>query len=245
MRYWAWLLLGSLVCLAPDAVAQKSGEATLAADKAALAPLQDFVGTWKGVGQPKRGSTQGAWTEQAVWAWQFQDGHAALVFEAPKAKYYVAGRVTPGAKAGEYRFTGRLPEGDTTEEFTGQLDGEGQLVLSADKPTAGRPARMSLRLVAEGKRLVILLEQPLGDSDRFLRLAEIGYTREGSGFGSGPSYPECVVTGGFADREVEYKGVKYKICCEGCRELFNMDPEGVLAEYRERKAKEKEEREKK
>ena len=39
----------------------------LADDKQALAALQSFIGGWKGVGQPKRGSTAGAWTEQAEW----------------------------------------------------------------------------------------------------------------------------------------------------------------------------------
>ena len=51
--------------------------ATTVADKAALAPLQVFIGGWKGVGQPKRGSAAGSWTEQADWAWQFADGRAA------------------------------------------------------------------------------------------------------------------------------------------------------------------------
>jgi YHS domain-containing protein len=41
--------------------------------------------------------------------------------------------------------------------------------------------------------------------------------------------------------EVEHDGKTYYVCCSGCRDLFNDDPEGVLAEYRERKAAEKQE----
>ncbi|MGH7134575.1 MAG: YHS domain-containing protein [Pirellulales bacterium] len=39
---------------------------------------------------------------------------------------------------------------------------------------------------------------------------------------------------------VEYQGKKYYVCCTGCRDLFNDDPEGVLAEFCERKAAERE-----
>ena len=99
-----------------------------------------------------------------------------------------------------------------------------------------------MRMVAEGARLLILFERQLAGTDRFARLSEVGYTRKGSGFGGGSNEPECVVTGGFATMSIEYKGKKYPICCEGCRDLFQMDPEGVLAEYKQRKIDEAEKR---
>jgi YHS domain-containing protein len=39
--------------------------------------------------------------------------------------------------------------------------------------------------------------------------------------------------------EVEYEGKTYFVCCGGCKDLFEEDPAGVLADYRERKAAEK------
>ena len=86
----------------------------------------------------------------------------------------------------------------------------------------------------------MLYEKNLTGTNRYTRLAEVGYTRKGSGFGRGASFPECVVTGGYGNMEVTYKGKTYKVCCSGCRDLFNEDPETILAEYRERKAKERE-----
>jgi YHS domain-containing protein len=42
------------------------------------------------------------------------------------------------------------------------------------------------------------------------------------------------VTGGKGTIPVTYQGETYYVCCTGCRDLFNDDPETVLAEYRER-----------
>ena len=54
-----------------------------ARDKEALAPLQTYVGGWRGVGQPKRGSSAGAWTEEFEWLWRFKQGRAELVAQRP------------------------------------------------------------------------------------------------------------------------------------------------------------------
>ena len=76
--------------------------------------------------------------------------------------------------------------------------------------------------------------------DAFARLAEVGSTRKGSSFAkNAASGPECVVTGGLGTIAVEHDGKTYFVCCGGCRDLFNEDPEGVLADYRERKAAER------
>ncbi|HEY1068201.1 MAG TPA: hypothetical protein VGE52_18905, partial [Pirellulales bacterium] len=56
-----------------------------------LASLQPYVGGWKGVGQPKRGSTVGAWTEEAEWAWSFQGDAARIAFTSPEGKYFASG----------------------------------------------------------------------------------------------------------------------------------------------------------
>jgi hypothetical protein len=150
--------------------------------------------------------------------------------------------------------TGAEQEGDAPAEaalgpqavYRGRYE-EGRWVFTRTEKERGRdadhaavvaaaPARISLRLVAEGKRLVVLLERRLGGSDRFARLAEIGYTRKGSGFGQGGGTgPECIVTGGLGTIAVEYAGQTYYVCCTGCRDYFLENPQQVLAQYRQRK----------
>jgi YHS domain-containing protein len=213
-------------------------------DKQALTPLQIFVGEWRGVGQPRRGSTVGSWIEESEWAWKFEKGAAAFVFATPKekegaGKFFVAGRLERGEKDGQFRLIGTLPDGKTQLTYTGSQEKDGRLVLSADDVPEGSPSRIALRTVAEGQRLLILYERRLGKSDNYTRLAEVGFTRKGGDFAKAVVERECVVTGGAGTIQVSYKGQSYWVCCTGCRDLFNEDPEGVLAEFRARKEAEK------
>jgi hypothetical protein len=213
----------------------------LAADKAALAPLQEYVGSWRGVGQPRRGSSQGAWTEMADWSWKFSDGRAMLIFDSPKAKYYLSGKLLPAGEKPKFELVAARADKSGDDHFSGKIDDAGQLVLSAsegEERSADSPSRITIRTVADGDRLLVLYEKRT-TGDRYSRLAEVGYTRAGASFAKGSGEPECVVTGGVGTIAVEYQGKKYFVCCTGCRDLFHDDPEGVLAEYKERKAAER------
>ena len=217
-----------------------------------MAPLQTFVGQWRGVGQPKRGSNQGAWTETTDWSWHFDDGRAELVAKLTNDKYYALLRLQPGDTPGQFVLlaepAGKQADSTDTdtdsgsgERFVGSREGD-SLVLTAGGAAADRPARIAMRLVAGGDRLLVLYEKRTG-GQAFTRLAEVGSTRKGSSFAkNAASGPECVVTGGLGTIAVEHAGKKYYVCCTGCRDLFNEDPEGVLAEFRARKAAEREEK---
>lgn len=237
----AMMVVGAVFMLSL-AVADEQTADRRAADQQKLAPLQDYVGQWRGVGQPRRGSSKGAWIAEGQWRWQFADDGAALLFEMGKGKYFQSARIAPGENEGEFQWLGYVAKDQPPAVYNGKLD-DGKLVLVADSPQAKLPARISLRMVARGKRLLILYEKPLGDTGRYTRLAEVGYTRKGSGFGQGTHFPECVVTGGYAKMTVTYQGESYPVCCKGCKDLFEMDPAGILAEYRQRKATEKAEKE--
>ena len=80
----------------------------------------------------------------------------------------------------------------------------------------------------------MLLEAQEPDSKRFYRLGEVGYTREGVSFAVGESGPVCIVTEGRGTMQVSYKGKTYHVCCSGCKDLFNENPEAILAEAAER-----------
>mgnify|MGYP002624748983 CR=1 FL=1 len=206
-------------------------------DKKALSAIQRFVGGWRGVGIPDRTSSQGAWGEEAQWAWEFKDGRAYIVFDATDAKIYKAGQITPTDKAGVYALTATLPDGKTTESFTGSVNDEEQLVFTAVKDYGDeRPAQILIRTVARGNRLLVLYSKKNGNS--LARIAEIGYTRKGSNFASASTANECVVTGGEGDIKVEYKGKTYYVCCRGCLDAFKDDPDKVMAEYQQKKDEE-------
>jgi YHS domain-containing protein len=233
LRRTTMLPLLGLIMLALGADEPKS----TVADKAALAALQSYVGEWRGVGQPKRGSSDGAWVEEFQWAWHFEDTRAELVATSKQGKYYERFQLQPGEKANTFVLLAKKADADAPDRFTGALDADKQLVLTAAAPRDDQPARISIRQVAGGDRLLMLYEKRVGE-DRYARLAEVGSTRKGSSFGKGgDGSPECVVTGGHGSIKVEYQGKTYYVCCTGCRDEFLEHPETILAEYRERKAK--------
>jgi hypothetical protein len=208
-------------------------------DKRALAGIQSYVGEWRSVGQPKRGSNQGAWTEQSTWAWHFDGGRAELTAELTGNKYFAKLQLQAGDMPGEFILLATPPgqaNADKPRRFTGNVS-HGAVVMTADEPQASAPGRLTFRLVAGGDRMLVLYEKGSGQS--FTRLAEVGSTRKGSSFArAGANGPECVVTGGLGTIVVEHEGKKYYVCCGGCRDYFLENPAAVLAEFRERKAAE-------
>ena len=81
-------------------------------------------------------------------------------------------------------------------------------------------------------RLLVLYETRRESSSFYRRLGEVGYTREGARLAaSGGSGPVCVVSGGAGTIKVEHKGKTYYVCCTGCRDAFNDDPDGILETY--------------
>jgi hypothetical protein len=232
----AWTLLLTVMSAAVSWDQQQAQESSA---KEQLAKVQGLVGAWRGVGQPQRGSTRGSWIEAADWAWKFSADGPALVANLEGGKYFSAVALRPGDKPDEFTLTAKSADGQTELRYRGTRDPEGKLTLAADKPPAEMPARITIRLVAGGDRLLVLLERTSPAARDYVRLAEVGYTRKGSGFGKGAGGPECIVTGGFGSIEVVYKGQKYYVCCTGCRDYFSEHPEEVLAEYKARKEAEK------
>ncbi len=198
-----------------------------------LAKLQTLVGSWRGVAQPIRGSAKDSWIENADWAWDFSQPVPALVANLPQGKYFRRLRLTAGEN-GEFTLVGTGTSNAAEAIYTGRLDDQKQLVLTGQPPD-GLPRRLTFRFVASGDRLLLLMEKSGATADAFLRLAEVGYTRSGSGFGSATAQRECIVTGGLGTIEVSHNGKTYYVCCTGCRDYFNANPEQVLSDYAAKK----------
>ena len=215
---------------------KEKASAPILKKRESLGKLQNYIGEWRGVGQPKRGSTKDSWVEKSGWAWNFAAGDVALQFNSADAKFFRSATLRPGAKADEYELTAKTATGAEIK-YAGPLGPEG-LILIAAKQVEGAPSRVSIRLVAAGDRMVVLYERQ-SEPERYTRLAEVGSTRVGSGFGKGTSYVECIVTGGLGTIAVTHQGKTYYVCCTGCRDYFNDNSEDVLAEYRARLAEKK------
>ncbi len=203
------------------------------ADQAALKPYAGLVGTWRGTGMVRRGSTKGAWTESASWAWDLRDDSASLVLTLDRGKYLKTARLRPSAEPGAFELAATLADG-STRVFRGRPGERGKLALDPSGPVEDGLARITLTPLHDTRYLLLLEAATPGDGP-LARLGEVGYTREGVAFAAGDSHPVCIVTEGRGTIKVSYKGKDYWVCCSGCKDLFEEDPEAILAEAAGRK----------
>lgn len=195
--------------------------------KKSLAALQDYVGTWKGAGQVRRGSTQGAWIEESEWVWQFDKQGAAIVQKSAKGKFVRQLELRAAQQQGAFVATVKTPQGAELQ-FAGKLDDSGRLVLVNKDPQNQVVGRISIRIVAAGKRMIVMYEKLLTGT-LYTRLGELGSTRKGSMFGGGATMIECIVSGGKGTIPVMFNGKTYYVCCSGCRDYFNDNAAEVVA----------------
>lgn len=200
--------------------------------QSALEEFNSLIGGWRGVGMPQRGSREGAWQEKAEWVWDFEPQEVAIQYKIEDGQLFTYARLTYDAKAKVYRLTAALPD-KSERKYAGQLD-DGNLVLQSEPDDAGDVYRMTVRRIND-KRTVILHQKRQAGRTSFTRIAEVGYTREGTRLASGEtSGPTCIVTGGGGTSKVTYQGKSYYVCCTGCRDAFRDDPEGILAAAKKR-----------
>lgn len=195
--------------------------------KKSLAALQDYVGTWKGAGQVRRGSTQGGWIEESEWVWQFDKQGAAIVQKSAKGKFVRQLELRAAQQQGAFVATVKTPQGAELQ-FAGKLDDSGRLVLVNKDPQNQVVGRISIRIVAAGKRMIVMYEKLLTGT-LYTRLGELGSTRKGSMFGGGATMIECIVSGGKGTIPVMFNGKTYYVCCSGCRDYFNDNAAEVVA----------------
>jgi len=209
----------------------ESGKSTKAA-KEALSQFNSLIGGWRGTAQPRRGSAAGSWRESAEWVWDFSQPTPAIRYVVSDGKLLKSARITFDDKASLFRATVELPDG-TTREYSGKFDAD-RLVLNSQPDAKNEIHRLTVTRLND-KRTIVLFEKKRATSRGLARVAEVGYTREGTRLAvEGGDGPECVVTGGKGTIAINYKGQTYYVCCSGCKQAFNENPEKILAEYRQR-----------
>lgn len=234
----SWISISSLAIVASAVVfaddAKPSAEA-LVAQKKALGEFNSLVGKWRGTGQPRRGSNQGAWREDAEWIWDFADHGIAVRYDVKDGQLMKTGRLTYDPEAKKYHLSLTAAD-DSKRTYTGAME-EGKLTLVSEPDAAKEVHRLTVTKLNE-KRTLALFEKRGENQTSFNRVAEVGYTREGTKLAkAGTSGPECIVTGGEGTMPVSYKGKTYYVCCTGCKQAFEEDPEKILQEAEERRKK--------
>ena len=225
-----WLVGAGVMLSAMALVAgPPQGDKSTKAAKEALSQFNSLIGGWRGTAQPRRGSAAGSWRESAEWVWDFSQPEPAIRY-VTDGKLLKSVRITFDDKHGLYRATAELADG-ATREYAGKFDDD-RLVLSSQPDAKQEIHRLTITRLND-KRTIVLFEKKRATSRGLARVAEVGYTREGTRLAvEGGDGPECVVTGGKGTIPISYKGQTYYVCCSGCKQAFNDNPEKILAEYR-------------
>jgi YHS domain-containing protein len=211
---------------------------TRAAIQDALAEFNPLVGGWRGVGQPVRNSNKGSWPETAEWIWEIKKEHVGLRYSIKDGKQLTSALLTWDPQEKNFVLVAQLPD-ESERTYTGTVSGN-KLTLESPADAAGSVHQIVVTQLNEKRTLVLFQVRPQGQQ-QFNRVAEVGYTREGTKLADeSVGGPECIVTGGKGTMSTMYKGKTYWFCCTGCRDAFLDDPDGIIAQAEQKAAKKKE-----
>ncbi|MFN8707170.1 MAG: hypothetical protein ACK526_15655 [Planctomyces sp.] len=231
-------------------------------DIKALHPFSVLVGKWRAVGQPQRGSSTGSWSEEISGAWDFSEDSARLVIVSTEHRQFRRLilsadpiSMTPVAVLELNPKTVLNPKTEPNKKTEpgdkSSLEPE-MVPMAIDPMTIGKETvvfqssdgqlpirRCTIRRISE-IRMSILLEQRNTNTGTFRRVSELGMTRAGERLAKGNSGErQCIVTGGLGTISVSHNGMTFYVCCEGCQQAFQDDPDGIIAAWRERLRTEK------
>lgn len=212
------------------AVSSDDGSTQRTAIKKQLSAFNSLIGEWRGVGQPKRGSSRGAWSEKAEWVWSFDKESTGITYNVKDGKLMESGLLTYLPKDDIYQMTVSV-DGKTKRVLTGKLK-DNKLTLASQPDDTSEVHRLTVTLLND-KRTLVLHEKQIAGLKTFSRVAEVGYTRKGVRLAKeGGNLPVCIVTEGAGTIPVTHDGKTYYVCCSGCRQAFDDDPAGIIAEYK-------------
>jgi YHS domain-containing protein len=208
---------------------QKPAAKDAAKAKAALQELQDFIGLWNLEGTQKAGGKTDAWKEKVNWGWKFKDGDAwiAVDFTEGKGKYFAAGDLRYDVPRKKYAL--KLTTADKNDLLFEGTIVRGDLKLEGKDAKTGDVHRLTINTLAEGIRMQIKYEKQDGGKGLFSNVFAMNGNKDGQSIAGGTKKPECIVSGGAATISVSFQGKPYFVCCSGCRDEFNANPEKYVA----------------
>jgi YHS domain-containing protein len=223
----AMFALGLFVLIDHTVTSQDSKPKPEDAAKArkALQEVQDFIGVWNLEGIRKFAGKTDAWKEKVSWSWKFKDGSAWITvdFAEGKGRYFKDGTLKYDLVKKKYILA--LNTVDKTEQvYEGEL-AKGTLKLDRKDAKTADVHRLTMNTLAEGIRFQIRYEKQDGGKGLFTSQYAMNGSKEGESIAGVKKKPECIVSGGAATIAVSFQGKQYFVCCTGCRDEFNANPE--------------------
>jgi YHS domain-containing protein len=193
-----------------------------------------LIGSWKGQGVPKDNPAERfrGWTETHTWAWVFAKGKPiGMSVSIRGGKIFEQATLMYDESQKGYRLEGKgTGASGRAILFLGKLDSSGKL-LTLERIDKGGQERLTLRANSNFIRYTLGFDRKEEGVALFKPKIEVGLTKEGESFAAGSTVAAralCIVTGSAASMTVSYQGQTYPICCTGCRDEFNENPEKYL-----------------
>lgn len=221
--------------LVPPAWAQNEDQK---AAKEALKALHEFIGGWKGSGGPAnkpRPQPRELWTETVNWGWKFKGADAWLTLEIEQGRHWKTGELRYLPKTKKYQLTLTDLKGKKAI-FEGEFK-DNYLTLEREDPDTREGQKIIMNTAAEGVRFIYRFERKPEGRTLFLKEYMVACTRIGESLGKREKQNECVVSGGLGTMAVSYKGETFYVCCSGCRDEFNANPEKYVREFKAKQGK--------
>jgi hypothetical protein len=205
--------------------------------KAALQAVNDFIGEWKGSGGPekRRVEPKETWQESVSWSWRFKGDDAWLIINIKNGRYLRSGELRYLTDKKRYQLTATDKDNQKLV-FTGQIK-DGYLILERSDPKTKETQRLTMNSAGEGVRFIYRFAHKPEGRTLFTKDYLVACTKEGESLAGKEKKVECPVSGGLGTIAVSYKGVTYFVCCSGCRDAFNENPEKYVKEFEAKKKK--------
>jgi len=234
-RLFGLALLLGLVAL-PLLAADKDEKA----DKLeALKALNDYIGDWNGTGDvanAKPGSKT-LWSETVSWGWKFKGDDAWLVLKIKDGKLYKGGEMRYLTDKKKYELT-LTDVKDKKLVYLGDIKDEILTLERVDADTKDTH-RLTMNLAGDGVRLIYQSSKKPSGKTLFKNEYMVACGKVGESLGAKEKKNLCIVTGGLGTSTVTHKGVTYYVCCGGCRDAFNENPEKFIKEFEAKKKRSK------
>ncbi len=205
----------------------------------ALQPFNDFIGPWRGDGQLENAENakQRDWRESLNWSWKFKGDDAWITVAFGRGRFFKNGEIHYLPDKDKYELTLETKDGKRLV-FSGDLVKEGRsFVAERTDEDKKEVQRITFDLVGDIRSTYRYERKPEGRTT-FIRDYRVGATREGESLASSKdNRPKCVVSGGLGTIAVSFKGTTYYVCCTGCRDAFNENPEKYIKEFEANKNK--------
>jgi hypothetical protein len=206
----------------------------------ALQPFNEFVGPWQATGEPEgtdQEKRRGLWKETVNWSWKFKGDDAWITVAFGKGKYYKNGAIHYLPEKEKYELTLETRDGKRLA-FEGALVKEGRsFVAERVDEDKKENQRITFDLVGDIRFVYRYEHKPEGRTT-YIKDYRVGATKEGESLASSKdNRPKCVVSGGLGTIAVSFKGTTYYVCCTGCRDAFNENPEKYIKEFEANKNK--------